>query len=80
MQLTFKQWLFNQKERKDKIGKFARAMLKVDFSFVRSRKRWDEHKQWASIVTRQGKQEHIFAFNQAWHEYQAVEKSLDTAG
>jgi uncharacterized protein YozE (UPF0346 family) len=80
MKLTFKHWLFNQKDRKDDIGKFARAMLKVDFSFVQSKRRWDEHKQWAGIVTRQDKQEHVFAFNRAWREYQSVEKTMESAG
>lgn len=78
MKLTFKRWLFNQKDRQDEIGKFARAMLKVDFSFSRSKRRWDEHKQWAGIVTRQGKQEHISAFNRAWNEYQSVEETMET--
>jgi hypothetical protein len=78
MELTFKRWLFNQKDRQDEIGKLARAMLKVDFSYVRSKRKRDEHKQWAGIVTRHGKQEHIFAFNRAWNEYQAVEEAIET--
>lgn len=71
MKLTFKEWLFNQKERQDKIGKLARAMAKIDFSYVQPRRKPDEHKKWADIITRHGQPEHILTFNQAWEEYQA---------
>lgn len=75
MKLTFKEWLFNQKERPDKVGKLARAMAEVDFSYVRSRRKPDEHKRWANIVTRHGKPEHVLTFNRAWEEYQAAKQA-----
>ncbi len=75
MNTTFQQWLFNQKQRKDQIGKLARAMAAVDYKTIRSRRRKpDEHRKWAGIITRHGNPEHVFAFNQAWHEYQKETK------
>jgi hypothetical protein len=70
MKLTFKRWLSNQKERQDQIGKLARAMAEVDHSHVQTRRKSDEHKKWANIVTRYGEPEHVLAFNRAWREYQ----------
>jgi uncharacterized protein YozE (UPF0346 family) len=72
MKLTFKEWLFKQKERKDAVGRLARAMDEVDFSYVKPRRKPDEHKKWANIVTRHGKPEHVLTFNRAWREYQTA--------
>jgi uncharacterized protein YozE (UPF0346 family) len=74
MKLTFQQWLFNQKKRQDRIGKLARAMEQVDFSYMRPKRKSDEHKMWADIITRHGEPEHVLAFNRAWNEYQLVKQ------
>lgn len=76
MKLTFKEWLLNQKGRKDRIGKLARAMAEIDFSYVQPRRKPDEHKRWANIITRHGKPEHVPTFNQAWQEYQAAKQAM----
>ncbi len=79
MESTFQNWLFSQLDRQDEIGLLARAMAKADFSFSNTNRRWDEHKAWASIVTRQGKPEHIPAFNLAWHEYKIMKQKMEPA-
>ncbi len=77
MKTTFQQWLFNQKQRKDQIGKLARTMAIVDYKTIRSRrKKLDEHRKWAGIITRHGKPEHVVAFNQAWREYQKAKQEM----
>ena len=70
MKLTFRQWLFEQDERKDPIGRLARAMAQVDISSIKPRRKPDEHKRWAGIITRHGRPEHVPAFNEAWQEFQ----------
>jgi len=74
MNMTFQHWLFNQKQRQDRIGKLARAMANVDFSYMRSKRKPDEHKMWADIITRHGEPEDVLAFNRAWHEYQLIKQ------
>ena len=76
MNLTFKHWLFDQKGRKDQIGKLARAMEQVDYSYIKPRRKPDEHKKWAKIVTRHGRPEHVLAFNRAWREYLAEKQEV----
>ncbi len=72
--MTFQSWLFNQKRRQDLVGKLARAFATVDLGYVKPRRKPDEHKKWADIVTRLGEQEHVLAFNQAWREYVKIEE------
>jgi hypothetical protein len=73
--LTFASWLFNQIERKDQIGKLARAMEQIEYGNVKPRGKPDQHKKWANIVTRYGEPEHVLAFNQAWREYLAASQA-----
>lgn len=77
MKLTFKNWLANQKEREDQIGKLARAMTDVDYSYIKKRRKPDEHKKWADIITRHGKPEHVLIFNRAWREYQTAKQAMN---
>ena len=70
MEMTFRNWLSRQQSRMDRVGKLARAISTVDPSYTPSRRKNDEHKKWADIITRQGQPEHIQAFNRAWNEYQ----------
>ncbi|MCB9446696.1 MAG: hypothetical protein H6669_20885 [Ardenticatenaceae bacterium] len=70
--MTFRSWLLQQQSRADRVGKLARALSTVDYSHTPARRKDDEHKKWADIITRQGKPEHIQAFNRAWNEYLAA--------
>ena len=79
MNLTFTSWLFNQLERKDQIGNLSRFLEKLDHGYERLRRKPDEHKKWADIITRHGEPEHILAFNLAWHEYQVARQDTKTA-
>ena len=66
----FKKWLQQQKERQDRIGRFARTLGDKEVVARSRRRRPDEHKNWADIVVRHGRQEFILIFNEAWSEYQ----------
>ena len=69
--MQFQQWLTNQKEREDQIGRLARDMDEIDAKKypASQRRKADEHRQWASIVTRFGSPAHVRSFNQAWQEF-----------
>ena len=66
----FKQWLQDQKEREDSVGRLAQALADKEVRFYSRRRRRDEHKKWADIVIRHGRREFIPVFNEAWTEYQ----------
>ncbi len=72
MNLTFRRWLSTQEQRPDPIGGLARAMAELDYDKLPLKRKPDEHKRWADIVTRHGEPKHILAFNQAWREYQSL--------
>lgn len=71
MNAAFKPWLLKQIERQDQIGILARAMSQIEDNY-KPRRKFDEHKKWADLVTRLGNPDHVRAFNRAWREYQAV--------
>lgn len=79
MTLNFEQWLVGQQSREDLIGDLARepSMQRIDQG--PSKRKSDEHKNWADIVIRSARPEHIYVFNEAWQEYllakQAAEES-----
>ncbi|HLF88472.1 MAG TPA: hypothetical protein VI451_05980 [Anaerolineales bacterium] len=81
MILKFEEWLTNQQARDDRIGDFARVLSRAEYQQKFSRRRWDEHKGWAEIVSRITEPGHIPAFNQAWQEFilakEAASDSLD---
>lgn len=73
--MTFKHWLAKQKERPDNVGQLACALAEVDpgkFGRDNRRRKPDEHRRWAKIITRFGTMAHVRAFNQAWREFQKV--------
>jgi uncharacterized protein YozE (UPF0346 family) len=76
MDMTFRKWLLQQQKREDRVGKLARAVSTVDPNYIPPRRKHDEHKKWADIITRQGKPEHIQAFNRAWDEYLAAKENV----
>ena len=69
MTLIFADWLNTQQNREDEIGDLARALTLQDSTPKPSRRIIDEHKSWADIVTKSDTPGHIFAFNDAWHEF-----------
>ena len=73
MDTSFQNWLLQQQSRKDRVGSLARAVSTADLSYIPPRRKNDEHKKWADIITRQGQPEHIRAFNRAWDEYQTIQ-------
>jgi hypothetical protein len=79
--MKFKQWLDKQRDRQDGIGRLARALADIDtkkYPYSR-RRRPDEHRKWASIVTR-FTPAHVQSFNKAWREFnQAKAKQQESA-
>lgn len=71
MTLTFQSWLGSQTQRQDRVGELARAMAEANYRTLKSKRKADEHKMWADIVTRYGEPRHVPAFNRAWDEYQS---------
>lgn len=76
MTRTFDIWLSDQRERQDRVGELARAMAGLDDSIRRLQRNPDEHKSWADLITMHGEREHVFAFNQAWREYQSTREEM----
>ena len=74
--MQFQQWLMSQKGREDNIGRLARDLDDVDTIKypVSRRRKADEHRQWASIVTRFGSPMHVRSFNKAWKEFLQAKK------
>jgi hypothetical protein len=69
--MKFQQWLNRQQDREDAIGRLATALADIDakkYPYSRRRKP-DEHRKWATIVTRLGSQVHVRSFNRAWSEF-----------
>lgn len=69
MDLKFDEWLNNQQNRKDMIGDLARLPSLQDAELKSSRRKADEHKNWADIVISIAEPEHIAVFNDAWQEF-----------
>lgn len=75
MILRFEEWLVEQQNRKDVIGNFARVL---DLDGIReqfSRRKLDEHRNWADIVIKMAQPGHIDAFNSAWQEFLLAKKA-----
>lgn len=78
---TFEDWLNNQQYRSDLIGELAREPgLKYPENKTSRRKR-DEHKNWATIIVNNVGPHYIDVFNDAWQEFllakQAAENSQE---
>lgn len=81
MVLRFEEWLLGQQKRKDLIGDLARAPAMYEISQKSSRRKADEHKNWADIVIGTSEPEHIAVFNDAWQEFLlAKEAAGDSLG
>ena len=81
MVLRFDEWLINQQQREDLIGALARAPSMYDAIHKTTRRKQDEHKNWADIVIKIADPDYIAVFNEAWQEFllakQAANDSLD---
>jgi hypothetical protein len=81
MILRFEEWLIDQQYREDLIGDLARAPGMQAINHKSSRRKPDEHKNWADIVIRIAEPGHIAVFNEAWQEFllakQAAKESVD---
>ena len=81
MILKFEQWLIDQQNREDVVGMFARVPAMQDVLQKPSRRKFDEHKNWADIVVGIALPGHIDACNAAWREFllakQAAVEPLD---
>ena len=75
--MRFREWLKQQRDRKDRIGRFARALGDRDVKRYSRRRKPDEHRKWANIVVRYGTRAHRQAFNDAWREFQKAKARLE---
>ena len=81
MFVRFEEWLVDQQHREDFIGDLARLPGMQNIDHIPSRRKPDEHKNWAEIVIGIAEPGYIAVFNEAWQEYQlakqAAKESLD---
>jgi hypothetical protein len=75
MILRFDDWLIEQQYRDDLIGDLARAAALQEIHLEASKRRPDEHRNWADIVTRFAEPGHIIGFNMAWQEFLLAKQS-----
>lgn len=69
MILTFGDWLNNQQDRQDNIGELARVSGLQNPELKPSRRKIDEHKNWATLVINNVSPSYIEVFNEAWQEF-----------
>ena len=67
--LRFEDWLIDQQHREDPIGDLARVSSMQDVVHKTSRRKTDEHKNWAEIVIGMTDPGYIAVFNEAWQEF-----------
>lgn len=65
----FEQWLIDQQDRKDPVGDLARVPSMQNIDSKLSKRKSDEHKDWADIVIRIAEPGYIDVFNEAWQEF-----------
>jgi hypothetical protein len=78
MTLRFEDWLSAQQERKDEIGALARIPAMQDVAQKATRRKPDEHRDWANIVIRIAQPGHVAVFNDAWQEYLLAKQAATT--
>ena len=71
----FGEWLVNQQSREDLIGDLARLPIMQNSDQEISRRKPDEHKDWAEIVIGIPEPGYIPVFNEAWQEFLLVRQS-----
>ena len=72
--LRFDEWLINQQDREDLIGDLARIPGVQNIDQKISKRKADEHKNWADIVIGIAEPEYIDVFNEAWQEFLLAKK------
>lgn len=81
MVLRFEEWLINQQHREDQIGDLARIPDMHEVSQKYTKRKLDEHKNWADIIIQIAEPGQIDVFNDAWQEFllakQAAKDSLE---
>ena len=81
MFVRFEEWLANQQYREDFIGDLARLPSMQNIDRRPSRRKHNEHKNWAEIVIGIAEPGYITVFNEAWQEFlmekEAAADSLD---
>ncbi len=81
MILKFEEWLTDQQYREDFVGDLARSPDIRNEDLRPSKRKNDEHKYWADIVTKLSQPGFVAAFNDAWQEFllekQAAIESAD---
>ena len=81
MFVRFEEWLVYQQHREDFIGDLARLPSMQNVEHKPSRRKPDEHKNWADIVVGISEPGYIAVFNEAWQEFilakQTASDSLD---
>lgn len=79
MILRFEEWLTEQQNRQDVVGDFARMLGLNDIHQQVSKRKWDEHRNWADVVIKLAQPGYIDVFNRAWQEFLLAKKAaLDT--
>lgn len=69
MAIRFEEWLINQQYREDIIGDLAHILIMRDAAHKPSKRKADEHKNWADIVISMADPRYIAVFNEAWQEF-----------
>jgi hypothetical protein len=77
MFLRFEEWLINQQNRDDLIGDLARILNMQNIDRKPSRRKLDEHKNWAEIVIGISEPGYIAVFNEAWQEFLLAKQSTE---
>ena len=77
MFLRFEEWLINQQYREDLIGDLARVLCMQNIERKPSRRKPDEHKNWAEIVVGIAEPGYIAVFNEAWQEFLLAKQSTE---
>lgn len=82
MTLRFEEWLTAQMGREDLIGDLARVPSLQNIDHEITRRKPDEHRNWADLIIHIVEPGHIAVFNDAWQEFllarQAAQDLLDS--
>lgn len=79
MFVGFEEWLVSQQYREDLIGELARLPSMQNIERKPSRRKPDEHKNWANIVVGISEPGYIAVFNQAWQEFVVAKQTAKDA-
>jgi hypothetical protein len=77
--LKFEDWLNDQQYREDSIGDLARLPSIQNIEPSISKRKLDEHKDWADTIIRMDQPGYIFVFNEAWQEFLLAKQAAEDA-